>query len=645
MDENLQYTNQEDSKHCLSKKLFAVVLSIMFIVFFALVFFRNTTTIQEVFITSHNNLSDLPGCETYSSFVCKGSSGNMDEKWKDQLWNTPPRGEAKWVEGYQDMNALVGYARQIYSNGMKSCKVIVYTRTSTDMKLKYFFNGVAQSSNIKLFDYSYEGVLKIRVVSDSGEELVLDDIDFVWNVTPLKPRRGDYRNGQKGAIVELFGWPDDDIALECKHIAEAGYLGVKIYPHQEQVMSEEPENGEMNPWYYMYQPVSYRLQGRMGSRDQLRNMINKCRSYGLRVYGDAVVNHMTGNGNDASNHRSNDNGKCTYWGYKNTSSKDQSPFYTPKNTYEQNPYSKRGTNVLEYPAVPYGPMDFHCDKGINRWDDPNLLNTGWLVGLADLDTSKDYVRQRIADFFVDMLSIGFSGFRIDAAKHIHPDDLASIFGKLKQSMGGSLPVDFISWLEVIIGGEAWLIVKDSDYSFTTHFTQKLKDQGLTDNEIETIKIWWSAYPVDPNIDENRLPITRKAIQNDDHDQQAPGSTSRDLGNQGCVLIKGCPREEHKKWEKKLFTNPNYAWNNDNDYPIRMLLSSYYFSGSYENPIASIPDGKSDCKTCKRKCEYCRTRRYANAYKEFATAYDGNEYTRVHRDPEIISAMRKWVHLE
>eukprot|EP00959_Pyramimonas_sp_CCMP1952_P343415 7193522-Pyramimonas_sp.AAC.1 len=45
-------------------------------------------------------------------------------------------------------------------------------------------------------------------------------------------------------------------------------------------------------------PVSYRLEGRMGTRGELRAAIKECRRAGVRVYADAVVNHMTGNGND-----------------------------------------------------------------------------------------------------------------------------------------------------------------------------------------------------------------------------------------------------------------------------------------------------------------------------------------------------------
>jgi alpha-amylase len=84
----------------------------------------------------------------------------------------------------------------------------------------------------------------------------------------------------------------------------------------------------------------------------------------------------------------------------------------------------------------------------------------WLVGLTDLNTGKPYVQERIADYLVDLLSIGFSGIRIDAAKHIRPDDLAAIFGKVKKKMAG-LPDDFISWLEVILGGEKQLLACDN----------------------------------------------------------------------------------------------------------------------------------------------------------------------------------------
>lgn len=47
---------------------------------------------------------------------------------------------------------------------------------------------------------------------------------------------------------------------------------------------------------------------------------------------------------------------------------------------------------MEFPAVPYGPLDFHCARPISSWNDGFILNYGWLVNLGDLNTESDYVR-------------------------------------------------------------------------------------------------------------------------------------------------------------------------------------------------------------------------------------------------------------
>jgi len=59
----------------------------------------------------------------------------------------------------------------------------------------------------------------------------------------------------------------------------------------------------------------------MGTYDELRSMINTCRQNGVRVYADAVVNHMSGNGNDMTpSHRTpGGGGSCIYWSNKNGS--------------------------------------------------------------------------------------------------------------------------------------------------------------------------------------------------------------------------------------------------------------------------------------------------------------------------------------
>jgi alpha-amylase len=66
----------------------------------------------------------------------------------------------------------------------------------------------------------------------------------------------------------MFGWPYEDIKKECPYLAKMGWMGVKVFPPQEQVMSYEwAQNGELNPWWFYYQPVSYKLNGRHGTRE------------------------------------------------------------------------------------------------------------------------------------------------------------------------------------------------------------------------------------------------------------------------------------------------------------------------------------------------------------------------------------------
>lgn len=151
---------------------------------------------------------------------------------------------------------------------------------------------------------------------------------------------------------------------------------------------------------------------------------------------------------------------------------------------------------MEYPAAAYIQTDFHCERSLNSWTDPFLLNNGWLVGLSDLDTESDYVRDRIAAYLTELISIGFSGFRIDAAKHIYPESLSAIFKKFKDNLGGGeLPDDFTTYLEVIMGGEMSLLMcNDGIYNFGKSFEDKMRAAGLSDADIMKVKIWESAYP-------------------------------------------------------------------------------------------------------------------------------------------------------
>jgi len=137
-----------------------------------------------------------------------------------------------------------------------------------------------------------------------------------------------------------------------------------------------------------------------------------------------------------------------------------------------------------------------------------------LTGLADLDTEKDYVRERIAAYMTDLISIGFSGFRMDAAKHIQPESLAAILSKLKRNLGGGdLPEDFITYLEVLMGGEKDLLMcNPGDYNYGKSFEDKMKAAGLSDSDVAKVKIWSSDYPKEmPICGSWVIPAQREAV--------------------------------------------------------------------------------------------------------------------------------------
>jgi len=108
-----------------------------------------------------------------------------------------------------------------------------------------------------------------------------------------------------------------------------------------------------------------------------------------------------------------------------------------------------------------------------------------------------------------------------------------------------------------------------DINFGQNFARTMKNKGLSDNDIFKIKIWSSDYPKEhPICGHWIIPSERIVIQNDDHDQQFGGSSSRDMGDKGSVLVKEKNIQKHKFFLQELFRR------NDGNWKIRLILSSY-----------------------------------------------------------------------
>jgi alpha-amylase len=216
--------------------------------------------------------------------------------------------------------------------------------------------------------------------------------------------------GAKDVIVHLFEWPWASVATECStQLGPKGFGGVQVSPPQEHVVLP----GQGYPWWQDYQPVSYQLNTRRGDRAAFASMVQTCHNAGVKIYVDAVINHMAGGGSTG-----NGSAGSTYSHYA-------------------------------YPAVPYGNDDFHhC--GRNGTDDIANYGDRWevqnceLVDLSDLKTESSYVRGKITGYLSDLVSLGVDGFRVDAAKHMPAADMAAIIDPI--------PGDPYIYSEVIEGG-------------------------------------------------------------------------------------------------------------------------------------------------------------------------------------------------
>lgn len=117
------------------------------------------------------------------------------------------------------------------------------------------------------------------------------------------------------------------------------------------------------------------------------------------------------------------------------------------------------TGSKSYPAVPFGSggtclnIRMHFNKRMASWcfsiidfndgvcstasgnienyNDVNQVRNCKLVGLPDLNLGKDYVVDKIVEYMNRLIDIGVAGFRIDAAKHMWPNDLNKVISRLK----------------------------------------------------------------------------------------------------------------------------------------------------------------------------------------------------------------------
>lgn len=329
----------------------------------------------------------------------------------------------------------------------------------------------------------------------------------------------------RSVIVHLFEWRWNDIARECEQVlGPNGYGGVQLSPVNENAIVYG------RPWYERYQPVSYKLNTRSGNEKELRKMIKRCNTAGVRVYVDVVVNHMAaGSGS-----------------IRGTAG------------------SRAVPDTRAYPF--FSGYDFHRLCGINNYQNATEVRVCELSGLPDLDQSKSYVREQIINFLNKLVDMGVAGFRVDAAKHMYPSDLKVIYNSvknLKQKAGFPKNARPFIFQEVIdVGGEAVSKFEYINLGTVTEFVY-CSEIGLVFQGQHAVNQLEGLGPA-----RTFLPSEKAFVFVDNHDNQ------RGHGGGGIVLT-------HQK--PKQYTSA-VVYTLANNYGIPRVMSSFYF----DNPSMGPP---------------------------------------------------------
>ena len=189
--------------------------------------------------------------------------------------------------------------------------------------------------------------------------------------------------------VQLFQWNWESVGRECTEV-----LGPNAFDYV--LLSPAQEHIEGEQWWTSYQPVSYQVESKLGTRAEFKAMVDACHDAGVKVYADAVINHMAGI----------DGGTGV-----------------------------AGTQFThyDYPGL-YTEADFNkCETvsgDIENYSDQVQVQTCELSNLADLKTDTEHVQTTIAKYLNDLRSLGVDGFRIDAAKHMPRSDVREIVERI-----------------------------------------------------------------------------------------------------------------------------------------------------------------------------------------------------------------------
>lgn len=210
-------------------------------------------------------------------------------------------------------------------------------------------------------------------------------------------------------IVQLFDQPFSWIEERLDSLAEIGYSHILISPPQKSHPGQE--------WWARYQPVDFtKIEGPLGSENQLRSLCQSASNRGISIIADTVLNHLA----------------------------DHPDYITIEGCQ---------ITSTSYPRFSLWDLHSRCQptSDIDLW-----LGFPDGRGLPDLRTESPYVRQELRTYLHYLKSLGISGFRFDAAKHIGWDFFSHVldgledtrnFGEFVYQEASSFPPAYLEFMQ------------------------------------------------------------------------------------------------------------------------------------------------------------------------------------------------------
>ena len=171
-------------------------------------------------------------------------------------------------------------------------------------------------------------------------------------------------------IVYSFPETIKETEQKIEKIKEQGFDAIQIPPIEP--LKEE----DKTVWWKAYQPISFNIGNVYGTKEELIKFCRECEKIGLRVYADAIINHMAAN-----------------------------------NKHSLIPHEKVDPKLRNNPA--YWKEKENVTDWHNRYDVIHHC-----MNLPGLNVYNRDVEDMIVAFLNELIDCGITGFRFDAAKSI-----------------------------------------------------------------------------------------------------------------------------------------------------------------------------------------------------------------------------------